>query len=581
MLNKSTIIHLADREIDLFEYIDKNSDFLKKQYLNIVFNIGNLKINDQPLRKIFVYNNHSLWEMSLINEKNIYKNNFVFKTIKYLALQKIFIENFNKKIRISFLERDLVNILKQEFNNKNIKFDNASFSLKEIFKNFVFKSQFYNHIYFFYFFIKNCNFMKKKTNTILKKKYFIFSYFTHYDLKKFSQKVFYPKQWAHLWETINQNANFIQLFLPNRNFKFFFQIKNFLKKKKFKNLNDENFINNNIYFEYYYKVRKDFKKLKIKTSYSQIDNLLKKNEKYHFFYKINKELFISSFTGYTLLQNLLWANVFDDLLSNSPKHDYGIFLYENQPWEKALITSWKKFKHGNLIGYSHTTINYWHLNYFNDLNYNLSDDFKKFSPDLIAVSSKISKDFLISQSINPKSIIEVEALRYLWILNQNQKNKEKKNKEILFLGDYKNTTNEKLIEIMRQSKFDLINFGFTISFKPHPASSIKNIDKDIIQTNEDLEYLIDRFEYVVSSNTTSAIIEVLSCGLTTFLFKDKNNFDLSPLKNTILEEKTNFFYTKLDLLKKIKIKKHNFEPINYYYLDKDIAKWKKILEIKN
>ena len=153
MLNKSTIIHLADREIDLFEYIDKNSDFLKKQYLNIVFNIGNLKINDQPLRKIFVYNNHSLWEMSLINEKNIYKNNFVFKTIKYLALQKIFIENFNKKIRISFLERDLVNILKQEFNNKNIKFDNASFSLKEIFKNFVFKSQFYNHIYFFYFFI--------------------------------------------------------------------------------------------------------------------------------------------------------------------------------------------------------------------------------------------------------------------------------------------------------------------------------------------------------------------------------------------------------------------------------------------
>ena len=381
-------------------------------------------------------------------------------------------------------------------------------------------------------------------------------------------------------EIINQNANFIQLFLPNKNFRFFFQIKNFLKKKKFKNLNDENFINNNINFEHYHKVKKDFKKFKLKTSYSEIDNLFKKNKKYKFFYKINKELFVSSFAGYTLLQNLLWANVFDDLLSNSPKHDYGIFLYENQPWEKALITSWKKFKHGNLIGYSHTTINYWHLNYFNDLNYNLSDDFVKFSPDLIAVSSKISKDFLISQSINPKRIIEVEALRYLWILNQDHKNIEKK-KKILFLGDYKNTINEKLINIMNQSKFDLTKLGFTISFKPHPASSFKNIDKDIIQTNEDLEYLVDRFEYIVSSNTTSAIIEVLSCGLSTFLFKDKNNFDLSPLKNTIFEEKTSFFYTKLDLLNKIEIKKHNFEPINYYYLDKDISKWKKILEIKN
>ena len=580
MLNKSTIIHLEDIEIDLFEYINKNSDFLKKKYLNIVFDIGNLKINDQPLRKIFVYNNHSLWEMSLINEKNIYKNNFGFKTIKYLALQKILIENLNKKVTINFLEQDLVIILKQEFSNNNITFDNTSVSLKEILKNIILKSKLYNYTYFFYFFIKNCNFKKKKTNKILKKKYFIFSYFTHYDLKKFSQRVFYPKQWAHLLEIINQNANFIQLFLPNKNFRFFFQIKNFLKKKKFKNLNDENFINNNINFEHYHKVKKDFKKFKLKTSYSEIDNLFKKNKKYKFFYKINKELFVSSFAGYTLLQNLLWANVFDDLLSNSPKHDYGIFLYENQPWEKALITSWKKFKHGNLIGYSHTTINYWHLNYFNDLNYNLSDDFVKFSPDLIAVSSKISKDFLISQSINPKRIIEVEALRYLWILNQDHKNIEKK-KKILFLGDYKNTINEKLINIMNQSKFDLTKLGFTISFKPHPASSVKNIDKDIIQTNEDLEYLVDRFEYIVSSNTTSAIIEVLSCGLSTFLFKDKNNFDLSPLKNTIFEEKTSFFYTKLDLLNKIEIKKNNFEPINYYYLDKDISKWKKKLEIKN
>ena len=97
-----------------------------------------------------------------------------------------------------------------------------------------------------------------------------------------------------MWETINQNANFIQLFLPNKNFKFFFQISNFLKKKKIKNLDNENFINNSINFEYYYKVRNDFKKFKIKTRYSQIDNLLKKDEKYRFFYKITEELFVSS-----------------------------------------------------------------------------------------------------------------------------------------------------------------------------------------------------------------------------------------------------------------------------------------------
>ena len=42
---------------------------------------------------------------------------------------------------------------------------------------------------------------------------------------------------------------------------------------------------------------------------------------------------------------------------------------ENQPWEKAFLIAWRKNNHGNAIGYSHTTVNYWHLNYFKSKNY--------------------------------------------------------------------------------------------------------------------------------------------------------------------------------------------------------------------
>jgi surface carbohydrate biosynthesis protein (TIGR04326 family) len=583
MFNKSTIIHLQDKEINLFEYIDRNSDYLKKKYLNIVFRISNLKIYNQSLNKIFEYNDHSLWEMSLINEKNIYKNNFVFKTIKYLAIKKILDGNLNKKIRISHLERDLANILKYEVNNENIIFENYNFNFLEIFQNIVRKSSTYNHIYFFYFFLKNCNFKKKTMKNVLKKKFFIFSYFTHYDPKKFLNRIFYPKQWSQLWDITNHNANFMQLFLPNKKFKFFFQIKNFLSKTKFDNLNEENFINNNIFFEYYKKVVNDYKNFKKRIDRLDLKKIFQKNKEYEFFYLINEESFISSFSGYILLQNLLWIRVFDDLLSSIPKHEYGIFLYENQPWEKALITSWKKFNHGYLIGYSHTTINYWHLNYFNDPSYNLSNQFKRFNPDFIAVSSEISKNFLLSQSIDSKNIVEVEALRYLWLIDKIHLHKDKTKKKILFLGDYKASINKKLINILNQSKNDLIKLNFDITFKPHPATSAKNINDKIAKTNEDLELLIDKFEYIISSNTTSAIIEALSRGVRTFLFKDKNNFDLSPLKNTILEEEIVSFYTKEDLLNEIETNKErkNIKPINYYYLDKDIKKWKKILKIED
>ena len=75
----------------------------------------------------------------------------------------------------------------------------------------------------------------------------------------------------------------------------------------------------------------------------------------------------------------------------------------------------EKINQGKLIGYCHTTVNFWNLNYFNIKDYNSSDDFKKFSPDLIAVSSEISKNFIVNQSINLGKVIEVEALRYNWI----------------------------------------------------------------------------------------------------------------------------------------------------------------------
>ena len=117
--------------------------------------------------------------------------------------------------------------------------------------------------------------------------------------------------------------------------------------------------------------------------------------------------------------------------------------------------------------------------------------------------------------------------------------------------------------------------------KPHPASIAKeNFINKVKLTNEDLEYLIETHKYIVSSNSTSAIIEALSCGRKTFLFIDKSNFDLSPIKNTKNREKVDFFYTKKDLVYKIKNCKHNFEPIEYYYLDKELKKWKKELKIQ-
>lgn len=582
MKEKNILVNVGNTEIDLFEFIDQNSEVLKNQYLNIILQLSNFVINNQSLKDRLYFKDYSLWEMSLLQEKNIYKNRFIFKTIKYLALKKIITDNINENIKIFYLESDLASCLETEFKNLKISFVDKSFSFLNKINQVIKKNIPLHFLYFLYYFFKNCSFRKFNDKVLIEKKFLIFSYFTHYDIKKFNEKIFYPKQWTGLWEEIIENANFFQIFLPNEKLKFFFQVENLVKKKNFKNLKKENFINYFIYYKYFLKVFRDFKVFKSKILYYNIVKKIKDSENFRYFFEINEEIFISSFSGYTLLQNLLWINIFENLFKNLPKHDYGMYLFENQPWEKAFVRCWKKYNQGKLIGYCHTTVNFWNLNYFNIKDYNSSDDFKKFSPDLIAVSSEISKNFIVNQSINLGKVIEVEALRYNWILDKKKDLNDKRieNRKIIFLGDYDKNINDKLIKILKQSKDELMDLGFQVSYKPHPATKIKNIGNKISVIKEDLEDLINNYRYIVSSNSTSAIIETLSCGLNTFLFIDKNNFNLSPIKNTKIEKNVEFFFTKDELISKIENSQNNFEAVEYYYLDKELKRWKKILEIK-
>ena len=124
---------------------------------------------------------------------------------------------------------------------------------------------------------------------------------------------------------LDKNFNFIQLFLPNKDFKFFFQIKSFLENKKINNLNAQNFLNNIIFFEYYSQIRENFKKFKTKVLFSEIEKLFKKIKNTNFFSLLIKIFLFPLFLDIRFYKIYL-ISVFDNLLSNIPKHDYGIFI---------------------------------------------------------------------------------------------------------------------------------------------------------------------------------------------------------------------------------------------------------------
>ena len=75
----------------------------------------------------------------------------------------------------------------------------------------------------------------------------------------------------------------------------------------------------------------------------------------------------NSWVGHVVMQNLIWIFLFDKALSQLPYQRKGLYLQENQNWERIFIYTWKKSGHGQIVGVPHSTISFWDLRYFDSI----------------------------------------------------------------------------------------------------------------------------------------------------------------------------------------------------------------------
>jgi surface carbohydrate biosynthesis protein (TIGR04326 family) len=551
------------KNINIKEYIEINSNLLKKEYLDFCYRIENTKLNKINLYNYFsIEKNHNLWEMSLIKEKSNFKSNKIYDVIIFLAIKKITIDyRVNKVILHNFATG---NEVLKFFKNHNVE---LVFSTNNYNKSFKFRSVLKNIFlfYFFYylfvlikkiFFELKYNFFKDSNSNFL-----IFTYFAHFNHKKNYVNF---NQFGKLGEIIKKKfiIDYQYLFVPSHNNKTLSDLPSFFK-------NNYSFLNGNINFINKINIMRNFcnysfkfffLKKKIISNLNKIDNCI---------FNIISNDYDASFSGYILIENLIWIKVFENYLSKTSKKKYGIFLLENQAWEKALITAWKNYGHGDIIGYTPTSINYWHMYNFDKSNKNYS------SPTKIFISS--NEGFKLLKSQYDKKKIKIHKMESLWFnyLIEKKITPNKSNNLVLLLGDYDPTNNYKVLDIVSNSNLSKKN---RILFKAHPHDLTKyNLD-NIEQTKESNDYFFDKASLIISSGSTAAILEYLYFGKKTFIYDNPFNFDMSPVKH--LKYKLRFrtleeFNNLLKISKKSVIKKYN----NYYFLNKNLQKWKEFFYI--
>ena len=366
----------------------------------------------------------------------------------------------------------------------------------------------------------------------------------------------------------------MNIFLPSKEFKTIHSINSYLSIKKIRNID---FINNYFSFKIFFRVIKTFIFSNYKYNiHLKKNSFLKTKNDYYLF--LDQEI-KKSFCCFHLLQNLSYHYLIKSIFKNQVNKENKLFyLFENQPWERSLNFISNENKIDKIYGYSHTTINYWHLNYFHTKseNYNFK---KNHLPKKILCHSKNCRNYLINQGISTSKILDVSAERFRWASNI-KRNEISKNKlsKILIIGDYENKINNNLINIINSSikklyKKNLLSFFY----KPHPSTfqRHKNLNPNIKIVRDDLKKIINNFDLIISTNSTAASAELSITNKKILIFIDKTNLDLSPykIKNKFMNNIN--FTNEFNLTEKLEslssINKINY---NFYFQKKYLSKWK-------
>ena len=307
-----------------------------------------------------------------------------------------------------------------------------------------------------------------------------------------------------------------------------------------------------------------------------------------------KRDWLSSIKGTTSINNCLWIELFDAALKDVPQQDTGLYLCENQGWERAFLHAWRKHKHGKIIGVPHATIPFWHMYYFDDpRTINARDNLSQPLPDQMAVNGPVAWNAFLESDYKPEQLVEVEALRYLNLTGLSKKRETDSSKsknthqsdpqkiKILVVGDFSLLFNHQLLCDLEKT-MQILPDHYSLTFKPHPGFDVnmKNYPNLTIQiTTEALENILCSFDLVISANSTSSSVDAFLAGLPVIIRMDGLSLNLSPLRG---QDGVCFVSVVDDFVKAIN-SIATWETGNhkqdYFWIDPHLPRWKALLNL--
>jgi len=581
--------------------IENNANQYKNQYLDWVDKLGSTKILGRSLADhLLLRKDFSLWYMSSIVEKSKWKSPAMYQVFQLLALNSILddIDDIDK-IDINISDLNSYRAIKEWCLKSKIKFNLVSIQRKSKFKLLLNNVLNYRPFILtaFIWLIVYCIRRWSRKKIILNKKLevregdvCIISYFFNIDKKKADENTFYTSYWTQLHDLLlksNKTINWVHLFVKSNEFSTYDSANIFVDQLNAdrSNLGSHQLIDNYLSLSIITKTLKDYLRLiLISTKLTKVRSNFSTSKTGINFWNVLSDSWGSSLFGKTAISNCLYLNIFEKIFKEMPKQSQGLYLLENQPWEKCMIYAWRKYGHGQIIGVPHASVSYW------DLRYSLhSNDYLNFNansslfPDNVALNGKAAVNMYIEDGLPFDRIIEVEALRYLYLSNLKTKPMTVVDDGInlLVLGGHDLHSNRIQMELLINC-LELIDRKVNILLKPHPLSLIQKSDYPNLNfqvTFSPLNEIISKYNVVFSSNQTAAAVDVYLSQKKVLIMKDCNTFNMSALRGF---EGVNFVKTPKELAGFLSENTNELSMLvdqDFFFLDNELPKWRKLLNI--
>ena len=585
-------------EVSIPVLIEENADALKARYLAWIYDLGqattkNLKV----LEALKIRDNLSYWWMTPLAEKfNYSKSPQITDAIRLMAFEFWASNRAIIKIEFSSNNEELMRSLQDWCAKQNISFEfrkitkqvSRTSTRRRLF-NFL-PSPIQALVVFSLYVIDR--WPLRKVGILewreSKAKLSFVSYLFNLAPSTIKKNNFNSPYWANLPDELNylgKKSNWLHIYIKDSNLPKSVDAASYIRK-----LNATSNYQTHVILDSFLSIRIIVKTLTewltLRAVMNRLNKVLESVSSGNLnLWPLYAEEWRESASGPSLLQNLLVLNLFDSAMAVLPEQSVGTYLFEQQPWEMALISAWKRSGHKKLVGAQHTAMLYWDLRNFHDVrSYEITGDSSLPLPDIFATNGPRAMKMCQDWNYPRSKLVEVEALRYLHLLPFQPPSSDSPRLDhpfrLLVLGDYLQANTDLQMELL-VSAIPFFPKGIEILVKPHPNCpiSINRFKSGGPTVNKSpIAQLVRECDAAFSSAATSAALDAHCLGLPVITMENLNELNLSPLRGV---NGISFVNTPSELASKVtelmSSQSRNSTPIDIFALDSNLARWKKLL----